>query len=108
MNTSLLFSETHSKYPEVMGSIMKSALHSVKTFASVVCDNICNIPLSQLTTPCLKGDRLEINIPEEEYNLGETSALFFLLLAASKHRYALIQHPTNPLSKDLSDTLLEI
>ncbi|XP_058776274.1 uncharacterized protein LOC131650588 [Vicia villosa] len=41
----------------------------VKSFASVVSNNVCDIPLSQLPTPCLKGDRLEITIPEDEYKL---------------------------------------
>ncbi|XP_058752917.1 uncharacterized protein LOC131626115 [Vicia villosa] len=42
----------------------------LKSFASVVFDNVCNITLSQFPTPCLKGDRLAITIPEEEYKLG--------------------------------------
>jgi hypothetical protein len=37
-----------------------------KTFAQAS-NNVCDIPLSQLPKPCLKGDRLAINIPEEEY-----------------------------------------
>jgi len=39
------------------------------TFAQVV-SNICDIPLSQLPKPCLKGDRRAIQIPDDEYEVG--------------------------------------
>lgn len=41
-----------------------------KSFASIVADDVCDIPVSQSPTLCLKGDRLAIAIPEEEYKLG--------------------------------------
>lgn len=40
-----------------------------KTFAQAL-NNVCDIPLSQLPKPCLKGDSLAINIPEDEYDTG--------------------------------------
>lgn len=36
----------------------------------MVSNNVCDIPLSQLPVPCLKGDRIAIQIPEEDYALG--------------------------------------
>lgn len=42
----------------------------VKTFASIVAENVCDIPVSQFSIPCFKGDRLAIVIPEGEYKLG--------------------------------------
>lgn len=41
-----------------------------KSFASVVSNSVCDIPLSQLPVPDIKGNRLAITIPEEEYKLG--------------------------------------
>jgi hypothetical protein len=32
--------------------------------------NVCDIPLSQLPKPCVKGDRIAITIPEDEYLVG--------------------------------------
>lgn len=46
-----------------------------KYFANIVA-NVCNISHSQLPIPYIKGDRITINIPEQEYKLG---------LAACKH-----------------------
>ena len=46
-----------------------------KTFAQAV-NNICDIPVSQLPKPCLKGDHFAIEIPDDEYEAG---------LAACKH-----------------------
>ncbi|WJX18848.1 hypothetical protein P8452_08607 [Trifolium repens] len=42
---------------------------STKTFAQAL-SNVCDIPTSQFPTPCVKGDRLSIAIPEEEYLAG--------------------------------------
>ncbi|WJX25343.1 hypothetical protein P8452_14395 [Trifolium repens] len=42
---------------------------STKTFAQAL-PNVCNIPTSQFPTPCVKGDRLSIAIPDEEYLAG--------------------------------------
>lgn len=48
----------------------KTEQNHVKSFGDVVSNNVCDIPLSQFPTPCLKGDRLAITIPEDEYKLG--------------------------------------
>lgn len=48
-----------------------------KTFAQAV-TNIFDIPSSQLPQPVIKGDRLSIVIPEEEYNDGMTACKFNL------------------------------
>ncbi|MCI59006.1 hypothetical protein A2U01_0080261, partial [Trifolium medium] len=40
-----------------------------KSFAQAV-NNVCEIPLSQLPQPCVKGDRIAIPIPEAEYTVG--------------------------------------
>lgn len=40
-----------------------------KSFVDAV-NNVCDIPLSQLPKPCVKGDKWAIFIPEEEYQLG--------------------------------------
>jgi len=40
-----------------------------KTFAQAV-SNICDIPLSQLPKPCLKGEDRAIQIPDNEYEAG--------------------------------------
>jgi hypothetical protein len=40
-----------------------------KTFAQAL-SNVCDIPLSQLPKPCVKGDRIAITIPEDEYLAG--------------------------------------
>ncbi|KAI5391556.1 hypothetical protein KIW84_076388 [Lathyrus oleraceus] len=40
-----------------------------KSFVEAV-NNVCDIPLSQLPKPSVKGDKLAIVIPEEEYQLG--------------------------------------
>lgn len=40
-----------------------------KTFVQIV-NNICDIPISQLPKPSIKGDMLAVTIPEEEYLAG--------------------------------------
>src|SRR4051812_21457015 len=40
-----------------------------KSFVEAV-NNVCDIPISQFPTPCVKGDRLAIVIPEDEYQKG--------------------------------------
>lgn len=40
-----------------------------KSFLEVV-NNVCDIPLSQLSKPCLKGDSFVIVILEKKYQLG--------------------------------------
>jgi len=46
-----------------------------KTFAQAL-NNVCDIPASQLPKPCLKGDRLAIEIPDEEYEAGLADCKF--------------------------------
>ncbi|XP_058759735.1 uncharacterized protein LOC131633043 [Vicia villosa] len=41
-----------------------------KSFANVVSNNVSDIPLSQFPPAYVKRDRLDITIPEEEYQLG--------------------------------------
>lgn len=40
-----------------------------KTFAQAI-SNVCDIPTSQLPQPVIKGDRVSIAIPEDEYVEG--------------------------------------
>lgn len=40
-----------------------------KTFAQAL-SNVCDIPLSQLPKPCLKGNNVVIQIPDDEYEAG--------------------------------------
>ncbi|KAI5439779.1 hypothetical protein KIW84_025235 [Lathyrus oleraceus] len=42
---------------------------SPKSFVDAV-NNVCDIPLSQLPKSYVKGDRITISIPEEEYQIG--------------------------------------
>jgi hypothetical protein len=48
-----------------------------KTFAQAL-SNVCDIPLNQLPQPCLKGDQLAIEIPEDEYLAGLEDCKFGL------------------------------
>jgi hypothetical protein len=43
-----------------------------KSFADAV-NNVCDVPLSQLPQPVIKGDRVAILIPEEEYRAGAST-----------------------------------
>ncbi|XP_058783255.1 uncharacterized protein LOC131657925 [Vicia villosa] len=71
MDPSLLFPETHLQPLPSDSSSKKVTPHPQgKSFASAVANSVCDIPLSQLPIPCLKGDRLAITIPEDEYKLG--------------------------------------
>jgi hypothetical protein len=45
----------------------KSNPKTQKSFAQAA-SNVCEIPLSQLPQPCVKGDEIAIPIPEEEYS----------------------------------------
>lgn len=49
--------------------ISSPSLPKKKTFAQAL-NNACDIPLSQLHVPCLKGKELAIAIPEDEYLAG--------------------------------------
>jgi hypothetical protein len=40
-----------------------------KTFVQSV-NNVCDIPTNQLPKPCLKGNRISITIPEDDYEAG--------------------------------------
>jgi hypothetical protein len=57
--------DDHSK-PE---SETKTNPKTTKTFAQAL-SNVCDIPLSQFPTTCVKGDRLAVEIPEDEYTAG--------------------------------------
>ncbi|CAL0318467.1 unnamed protein product [Lupinus luteus] len=46
-----------------------TATHSKKSFAQAV-KNSCDIALSQLPQPCIKGEAIAIKIPEEDYQEG--------------------------------------
>ncbi|MCI56844.1 DUF4283 domain protein, partial [Trifolium medium] len=47
--------------------IIKSTVPpKAKTFTQAL-NNVCDIPLSQQPQPCLKGDRVAIAIPKDEY-----------------------------------------
>ncbi|XP_058754626.1 uncharacterized protein LOC131627787 [Vicia villosa] len=73
MGPSFLFPETNAGTgnSKIVNEQSKAASSvKAKSFVSVVSNNVCDIPLSQLPTPCLKGDRLAITIPEDEYALG--------------------------------------
>ncbi|GAU37905.1 hypothetical protein TSUD_163420 [Trifolium subterraneum] len=50
---------------------------SQKSFAQAV-SNVCEIPQSQLPQACVKGDRLAISIPEEDYSAGVEACKFNL------------------------------
>ncbi|KAK2410104.1 hypothetical protein QL285_045493 [Trifolium repens] len=43
-----------------------------KSFADAV-NNVCDVSLSQLPQPVIKGDRVAILIPEEEYQAGAST-----------------------------------
>ncbi|XP_058783917.1 uncharacterized protein LOC131658665 [Vicia villosa] len=47
----------------------ENKLKSKKSFVEAI-SNVCVIPTSQLPIPCVKGDRISIMIPEDEYLLG--------------------------------------
>ncbi|XP_058763484.1 uncharacterized protein LOC131636917 [Vicia villosa] len=71
MDVAMLFPEALSPAPEVSPNLATIKTPLVpKTFASIVSNNVCDIPFSQLPQACVKGDRLAITIPEEEYKLG--------------------------------------
>lgn len=54
-----------------------STSNQQKTFAQAL-SNVCDIPLNQLPQPCLKGDHLAIEIPEDEYLAGMDECKFGL------------------------------
>ncbi|XP_058776574.1 uncharacterized protein LOC131650888 [Vicia villosa] len=71
MDAALLFPETNlSSLPPSEPNPTNKHSAPPKSFANVVADNVCDIPLSQFPPACVKGDRLAITIPEEEYALG--------------------------------------
>ncbi|XP_058783717.1 uncharacterized protein LOC131658440 [Vicia villosa] len=70
----ILFPETNPHLPPPRNlSTTKSLLNlsnkPTKSYVKLM-SNVCNIPLSQLPTPCIKGDRVSITIPEDECLLG--------------------------------------
>jgi len=44
--------------------------HQKKTF-TLVLHNVCDIPLNQPPTPCIKGEAIVVKILEDEYKVGE-------------------------------------
>ncbi|CAK8569098.1 unnamed protein product [Lathyrus sativus] len=58
--------------PKAHEELMVSSSKPPKSFADAV-NNVCDIPVSKLPKPCVKGDRLSIVIPKEEYLLGVES-----------------------------------
>jgi hypothetical protein len=48
----------------------KSSIPTQQKSFALALSNVCDIPLSQLPKPCVKGDRWSIAIPEEEYLAG--------------------------------------
>lgn len=52
--------------------IPSSSPKPTKTFVQAL-NNACDIPLSQLPIPCVKGDVIAVKIPEEEYVAGMES-----------------------------------
>jgi hypothetical protein len=48
-----------------------------KSFAHAV-SNVCDIPMSQMPQPCVKGDRIAIAIPEVDYMVGMEECKFNL------------------------------
>ena len=47
----------------------KAMIGSRKTFAQAL-ENTCGISLSQLPTPCIKGDMVVVQVEEEDYLAG--------------------------------------
>ncbi|XP_058781005.1 uncharacterized protein LOC131655113 [Vicia villosa] len=70
MDVALLFPEALSPNTPTPKPVEKIVSNIPKTFATIVSNNVCDIPLSQFPQACVKGDILAITIPEEEYKLG--------------------------------------
>lgn len=49
--------------------IMQGPTQKPKSFVQAL-TNVCDIPMIQLPEPCVKGDRITITIPEDEYLVG--------------------------------------
>lgn len=64
-----LFLEAQQLQPSFPKVHSQSSNDTFKYFVEVV-NNVFNIPISQLPIPCIKGDRLEIEIPKDEHLLG--------------------------------------
>lgn len=54
---------------EARGPTPSPPIAMKKTFAQAL-NHACDIPLSQLPVPCMKGDALAVTIPEEDYQAG--------------------------------------
>ncbi|XP_058784901.1 uncharacterized protein LOC131659773 [Vicia villosa] len=71
MNFQDLFPEAVSKSAPVPSTTCPepNQIRKKKSFVEAI-GNVCDIPTNQLPVPCVKGDRLSIMIPEDEYILG--------------------------------------
>ncbi|MCH81737.1 DUF4283 domain protein [Trifolium medium] len=79
----------------------KNQPKTLKSFAQAV-SNVCEIPQSQLPQACLKGDRLAIPIPEEEYSAGVEACKFNL------HRRIIWPKGTTPLTVATMNLFLQL
>ncbi|XP_058741031.1 uncharacterized protein LOC131613374 [Vicia villosa] len=70
MGASFLFPKTNLTGLNQSKLIHKKKTSAPKSFASVVSNSVCDIPQSQFPQVCIKGNRLAITIPGEEYKLG--------------------------------------
>lgn len=69
-NSYILFSKVFPPPRRILILYPPSSLIVVKKSYVEVISNVRDIHLSQLSTPCVKGDRISIYIPEEEYIIG--------------------------------------
>jgi len=72
-----------------------------KTFAQAL-SNVCDVPLSQLPQPCMKGDRVSIEIPEDEFIAGVEECKYAL------HGRVILPKGSTPLAVDSLRTKLQI
>jgi hypothetical protein len=63
-----------SSSPQKQSNPPSNNLKNQKSFAQAL-TNVCDIPASQLPQPCVKGDRLAISIPDEEYLISRFECL---------------------------------
>jgi hypothetical protein len=63
------FLDCHSSCPKTPPAQATAQKQPSRTFAQAL-HSVCDIPVSQFPTPVVKGDRLSISIPEDEYIVG--------------------------------------
>jgi hypothetical protein len=95
-------------FPEINPTITENKQPKIlKSFAQAV-TNVCEIPLSQFPPACVKGDRLSIGIPEEDYMAGIEACKYNLHgriiwpKGATPLTVAALKSKLTPLWKDLS------